>query len=123
MIFNIASCAIQKDKEPVMDDVFRSRNLVSINLPKSEEIINIELNDWPYKGATKLSKEDFRNLFNSATIISPDDEILKKWHYALWYNGSFKTKDGTYKFELFLGGLGFLTNPENEVGAFKLKLD
>lgn len=124
MIFNISGCEIQKEKEVVINEIFSfsSRNLASINLPKSEEIINVELNEPLNKSDTKLSEEDIKDLFNNANIISPDDQILKEWHYAPWYSGSFKTKDGTYKFQLYLGDLGFLTNPKNDVGAFKFKL-
>jgi hypothetical protein len=91
------------------------------SIPRSFEIIDIEL--IPYSNQElELNPELFKGLIDSAVVISAEDPILQEWHYAPWYNGSFKTEKGVYNFILYLGGLGILETPEDLRGAFMLNV-
>lgn len=90
------------------------------SLPKSSEISELQLVPFMNRESL-LSPERFKALLDTARIVDKDAKMLRQWHYAPWYRGSFKTHQGRYCFQLFMGGLGLLEDPEGRVGAFTFK--
>lgn len=69
----------------------------------------------------KLDEQGFKTLMNTAKPLDANDPIVNHWHYAPWYNGSFVVKEETYRFALYLGGMGVLLTPEKEKGMFRFE--
>lgn len=96
-------------------------DLAWVTLPKAEEIREVKVQqpglnlraDEPVLTAARA-----RELLAAAKPIDPADPEIHRRAYASWYNGSFTTDRGMYRYQLFLGGYGLLTTPEGKYGLF-----
>ncbi len=92
-------------------------------LPTPDSIISVELvpdtNAISGHGA-KLNEQKFKHLIATAKLLSPTEaeNIRYEWQYAPYYRENFTTKQGTYSFYLFLGGLGSITPPNQTERTF-----
>lgn len=57
-----------------------------------------------------LSSEQFVARLQTASVIAPDDPLLRDWNYAPWVSGSFTHDGQAFEVTVFLGGLGHLTS-------------
>lgn len=89
-------------------------------IPDSRSVSNIELivTGNVSHGGT-LDEAGFRSILQSASPASPD--VAAGWAFAPWYAGSFVHDGRKYKFGLYLGGLGTLTQPDAKAGLFRFK--
>lgn len=62
--------------------------------------------------------ESFRKALATAKPLDASDKSLRTWAYSPTEWGTFRTKEGTYHFMLFLGGRGQLKTPSGKVGMF-----
>lgn len=62
--------------------------------------------------------EKFRQVLETAKPLDAADKSLRTWAYSPSGSGTFKTKDGTYHYQLFLGGRGQLKTPPGDIGMF-----
>ncbi len=89
-------------------------------IPQVEDIRDVKLTETLNAGqdGPALTPKQFKHLIESARPITTDDPSIAGWSYAPWYSGTFVTNEGTYKFQLFLGGRGRLTTPAGTTGIF-----
>ena len=99
------------------DNLPRFPGLVNIEkLPAGHTIQKVEI----IKHSTDSPDLDTAlliDLFVRAKPVHPDDNLLSNWSYTPWASIIFTTPQGSYKLNLFLGGLGMLTLPDGRKGA------
>ena len=89
------------------------------SIPSSKDMEKVELNASINADKNKkLTERSFKQLMDTANPLDANDPIIKEWHYAPWYSGSFVVNDQTYYFGLFLSGMGALLTPDKEKGMF-----
>ena len=95
-------------------------DFVTLNrIPTPEDVLEMRTGDGKnYIAADSGLPESFRNALATAKPIDAGDKSLRTWSYSPNEWGTFKTKEGTYKFTLFLGKRGQLTTPSGDVGMF-----
>lgn len=69
-------------------------------------------------GAPIPSGESLASLIISSSPVPPDSPQLEAWHYAPWYNASFVLQQRKWTLDMYLGGLGFLTDSSGKTAAF-----
>jgi hypothetical protein len=88
----------------------------SIVFPSIEEIVSFKVNYFG-SGNRKLSETELTSLFVNARIVMNDDELLTNWNYSPWCDIEIETKSGDINVQLFLGGLGFVSNSKGKVAV------
>ncbi|PQV63019.1 protein of unknown function (DUF4380) [Abditibacterium utsteinense] len=92
-----------------------------ITLPDVKEMRDFQIEAGLTMNKPAITQTEFQQLISSSTPLTADDALLKVWHYAPWCSGSFRAQDKTYRFGLYLGGLGWLQTPDGQRGMFKQK--
>jgi hypothetical protein len=89
-------------------------------LPAGASIRDIRLiGDLNASQGGTLTPDAFRHLLDRAELVDAADPSIQQWAYAPWYRGSFASSDGTYHFQLYLGGRGRLPTPHGTCGLFQ----
>jgi hypothetical protein len=89
-------------------------------IPDAPSVSNITL--VPGVNASPSRKLDivaFREILDHSSPAPP--EVAESWQFAPWYPGTFVRAGKTNSFSLYLGGLGFLRQPDVAVGLFRFK--
>ena len=88
-------------------------------IPSPEEVLEMRNGDGKhFVAAEGPLPESFRKALATAKPLDAADRSIRTWAYSPAERGTFKTKDGTYRFTLFLGERGQLTTPSGKVGMF-----
>jgi hypothetical protein len=66
----------------------------------------------------KLDAAILRELLTEARPVSADNPSIRQWHYSPWCNVAFRVRGERYTAQLFLGGRGFLNEPNGKRGMF-----
>lgn len=91
-------------------------------LPAADELSQVKLQPFSsHKSYNMLDEKEFVALWHTAKPVAANDKLLREWHYAPWYDGSFQTPQGRYSVALYLGGLGSLSTPDGKRGMFLMK--
>lgn len=99
------------------DNLSRFPGLVNIEkLPAGHTIQTVEIIKLS-TGSPDLDTALVIALFDRAKPVHPDDNLLRNWSYTPWASITFTTQQGSYNLNLFLGGLGMLTLPDERRGA------
>jgi hypothetical protein len=72
-------------------------------------------------GWTPITKTELPKLLAGAHPVAPDADVIDDWHYAPYYFATIEYQGHSWSVELFLGGLGTLTDHEGRTGAFMYK--
>lgn len=114
--------------QPELPDVNKIENFSSSKFSASTFPIPVieEGNSYFFNGVnmteTSLKDEDFKKIVKTAKIIDNNEYRLQNWHYVPWHSGFFNVQDKHYSFDLYLGGLGRISevkpqekisNPDN----------
>lgn len=101
--------------EPV--DVFGHKLNITPDIESLGPISNVRISG-NFQGPD-IAPEQFSTWIKNANALKPQDPLLQQWHFAPWAHITFTSAEQEWKAEIFLGGLGFLTNANNQTGAFR----
>jgi hypothetical protein len=88
-------------------------------LPSSDDVKEVDFGKGPNVALSETqTPETFKALPASARPVDSNEKSIHTWAYSPICNGTFKTRDGTFGFQLYLGGRGMLTTPSGEKGIF-----
>ena len=116
-------CTLANDQSKKVNVVHNQMfgDLITLTeIPKIDEIKD-------YQGKSfypdfKFDFDKFKKVWVNVKPILAEDPSIPGGHYGPLYSGQFSTKNGTYQFEIFIGGGGgILTNPNRQRGFFSLK--
>lgn len=74
-------------------------------------------------GKRRFEAADVEGVLQRATPVEPEDRLLDAWSYAPFASAKFEISGRSWRAEFFLGGLGFLTDPEGRTAAFLCALE
>ena len=86
-------------------------------LDELRTVINVEVSGH-IQGAP-VTADQFSMWMANATALEPNAEILQKWHFALRCVVTFTSAGRQWTAQLYLGGLGILTDDKGQSGAFR----
>ena len=70
-------------------------------------------------GAGRVTPQNLEQLLTEAKPVAPDDKLLGAWNYAPWDRATFISGSRRWSVQLFLGGLGVITDDAGRKGAFR----
>lgn len=73
---------------------------------------------WASKNGLPIPTEAMlASLIVSSSPVPPDSPQLEAWHYAPWFDATFVSKEREWSLDMYLGGLGFLTDSSGKTAA------
>jgi hypothetical protein len=104
----VAQGASDSDRQAIKADC-TDPSSVPTGMPDPAEITDVRI-ERGLNATEELTEAELREILRSALPIDSTDPSLHQWSYAPWHHGTFVTTRGMYRFDLYLGGRGRLTD-------------